>query len=358
MSSLESLVLKAQKESVLEEEVVATIQKNSDFYTRLFTGDLRTRRIVRPLLTDSVFLTTKDQLRSSLTTYLGITHLDDITPTHASKRLGNLLDFTPYHPYEFRSRLVTLGVFSLDLKEYEPVVRETIFQNQLYDEHVGKRVSTYFSPHLESTLLEENRRLLVLSDAFKNYLLREGIQSLDDITKNEDGHSNATRKLGTLLGFQTNCPLEFRSRLVNFGLFSLNLEEYDPLVREHIFEKILFSASQGKRTSAYFSLGLESTLLEDNRKSLVRSDAFKNYLLREGIQSLDHIIWKHATQILGTTLDFKTHGPLDFKSRLINLGVFSLALRNYSPLIREEIITINILKFESAIFIWRRNLSC
>ena len=341
MLTLESLIEKARQEAVSQEEVVETIQQDPEFYTKLFEEGGKDRRIIQiqGFLTDMIFQRTNSRLRANLEDYLEIKSLDEITSENATPRLGTILDFKAYHPNEFKSRLVELGIFSEDLRQYDPLVREEILTRVVSKLSNHNFRSSYFSPDIEESVLKENRRQLGKSEAFKSYLQEREIRSLDDITGKK-----ATQGLEPIIGFKAYHPHEFRSRLVELGIFSQDLKEYDPLVREEILRKVLRRLSNTRFRSSYFSPDIEESVLEENRRQLGKSEVFKSYLQEREIRSLDDITKENATRGLGKIIGFKVKRYTEFRSRLVELGIFSEDLRQYDPQKREEIVHTNLLR--------------
>jgi len=162
-----------------------------------------------------------------------------------------------------------------------------------------------------------------------------GIGSLDDFDK-----TRVSKGLGSVLGVDGGNSGRFKLKLIEYGVFSTDLREYEHT--EDICKRVMDKLANSRWASAYFPPNFVNSeeVLESNRRILANSEAFKNYLKEQGINSIDHVEKTHATGGLGSILGFISQGTTQFKRQLIKYGTFSTDLQDYENI--EEICKIAI----------------
>ena len=265
----------------------------------------------------------------------GIISLDHIFSKDINKGFTSTLGLEKQSPKILKQKLIDLEVFSTDLKQYSEKEVEEIARARLINMSIPGHTSWYLikeNPHLE-----ENRKIFAKTKAFKKYLEKEGITSLDHINVKQ-----IIAGFKKTLGLNHGDTILLKKKLVDFGVFSTDLKEYSTEEIEEISE-IAFKSMTSNATSEYVTK--ENPHLEENRKIFAQTKAFKEYLKKEGITSLDHINSEHATTGFGSVLGVKSQNTKKLRQKLIDLDVFSTNLKAYSNEEIEKIAEINIESF-------------
>ncbi len=283
---------------------------------------------------------------SNLRDYLsvmGIHHLDDVTANHATSGLGKILGFPRKNAAAMGKMLIGYNVFSRNLSDYSEKIQDEAIRGIIQNISSNK-TSWYLA--LDNPYSDGNKKIIAHSHRMKDYLLSIGINHLDDV----DEKKHATWALGSILGFTDGNKTAMKKRLIEYGLYSQNLSDFSPNAQDDIITKILLNISNN-RTSSY--LGSDNPYLEANRGVIAKSRHMRDYLSLLGVHSLDDVTEKVASDGLTTVLGLKPGNPRQMRSRLVELGLYSQDLREYSTQTRDGIIekiidNISTAGFESA----------
>jgi len=181
---------------------------------------------------------------------------------------------------------------------------------------------------------KDPQRILVSLNEYYASLQNDPITDLDAVRG-----EHATKGLDSLFGFRHNPLLSLKQRLVELGVFSQDLAQYNSGDQERIVQRYLDNCSRkGHHGSEYLGKDLPERVLDTNRRVLAQSIAFKTYLADKGIIDLDAIRLEHATRGLGSLLGFKDSSPNMLKQRLADLEVFGVNLSYYDSLRRSVIV--------------------
>ena len=204
----------------------------------------------------------------------GITDLTDITKQGSFTRVQKILGVTSDRFSGTRKQLIHYGVFPIRLSDYPAEQQERIAKKAL------KFTKGHFNPYLgvEGAILEENKLVIVKTNAFREYFREHGISSLDEIIrKHTDGG------IRTLLGTKNGDFLSVRKQLAKHGVFSGKLSDYNTEELERIAERIVEKVCT-KFMSGYFS---DLEVLKDNRETLLGTKAVHDFLARECVDLQD-----------------------------------------------------------------------
>ena len=313
--NLEEYVSEAQGKAI--ENIIANIQNRnfSSFYIREGPYLETSRKIIANSSQMS------DYLRS-----IGVEHLDNITSRTARANLANILGFDYKTTSSMQDRFVELGTFSARIEDHSEEKQGKILDYIINKKPVQNSVSYYLQENNPN--LEDNRRFIVSSQQFKDYLSGKGITNPDSVT-------SSNKLLENILGVGHNRVTDIRKNLVEYGTFSGKIDEYTPEVQEEIIGK----AIKEKRLESYF-LSSDNQHSEHNRNLIATSDAMKNYLLSLGIDHLDQIAQPGlaTNSRLANILGFNIGRRIQMKKRLVELGHYSLNIADYTEEVQESII--------------------
>ncbi|MBI3032125.1 hypothetical protein HYY69_01515 [Candidatus Woesearchaeota archaeon] len=274
------------------------------------------------------FLMKRKEFRAFLEVQ-GVICLDDITANVPAGSVSNQLNCKSYK--QLRNKLAEVGYFNINLSGYDAEEREIIVRKILTQRLARTESSAYLDEDLEEKVKEDNRNAIIASQAFKDHLKEHRIMSLDNIRRHAHTYGSITYFIG-----ETK-PQKVKSKLIEAGTFSESLADYTPEDQEFITKQIIDNLEVGNTTSAYAVATLSPDILELNKKIILGSAAFKEFLKQHNVFSLDDIesrtFGKGLCALLGTTIGSSEKE----KEALVRYGVFSYRLKEYASETQENI---------------------
>lgn len=268
---------------------------------------------------------------------IGIEHLDNITNDHIKKyrNLWRSINVKKTGKYLFlvndvKQRLVELRLFDPKVCAYNEKIRKEIIEEVL-NPHGTTFKSYYVNEELEENVLKENIKI-----AFDEFKRRGKIEHLDDITRKlNSGYKSFWNSIGIKKIGKYPPVNDVKNRLVELGLLSPKIVDYDEKIRE----KIIKNALNSPRFSSYYINRILNKNWHDNLKIV-----FNALKKREELKHLDSITYDIAKRYFGfwNCIGVDKNGNWfnidDIKSRLVELGLFSDRIASYDKESRNDII--------------------
>lgn len=255
----------------------------------------------------------------------GIKSLDDIQRKNVSSGISTALGSNIHQPTTLKKKLVEYGVFSLSLSEYPKEDIEHIVEKIIKEPPGYRFKSVYFSESLDKEVLEYDRRIFANSKAFKRYLAEQGIKSLDDIME-----SHVISRFSLIFKIRRRSPESFKEKLIKYGTLNLSLSRYSHNEVKNICENIISKLQHNRFHSTYFSKSISKEVLESNRRTFATSKAFKRYLHKKGIRSLDDVKQSDTSRNLCYIFSYTYPGVPALRRKLVEYGVFNISLLDCS----------------------------